>query len=78
MASRRILVLQGHPDPDDRQFGHALAGRHADGARDAGHVLGFVGIGSVRRTWVGMVEGITDRRRARWLESLHQLGAQGA
>ena len=196
MASRRILVLQGHPDPDARHFGHALASRYADGARDAGHelrivsiarldfpllrtkkgwesepvppalveaqqaiawaehivvffplwlgdmpallkgfleqvarpgfafaaasaggmgakllggrsarvvvtmgmpaliyrwyfrahsvrslernILGFVGIGPVHRTLIGNVEGMTAKRRARWLESLRELGALGA
>jgi len=196
MASRRILVLQGHPDPDDRHFGHALARRYAEGAREAGHelrivtvarldfpllrtkkgwesepvppvlveaqqaiawaehiavffplwlgdmpallkgfleqvarpgfafaaassggmgtkllggrsarvvvtmgmpaliyrwyfqahsvrslernILGFVGIGPVHRTLIGMVEGMPDKRRARWLEGLRELGARGA
>jgi len=196
MIPRRIVLLQGHPDPEAHHFGHALAGRYADGARAAGlevrsvqvarldfpllrtkndwesepvppalveaqraiewaqhivvffplwlgdmpallkgfleqiarpgfafaaasaggmgqkllggrsarvvvtmgmpalvyrwyfqahsvrslerNILGFVGIGPVHRTLIGMVEGMTDRRRARWLESLHDLGAQGA
>ena len=195
MTQRRILLLQGHPDPDARHFGHALASRYADGAREAGHevrsvqiarldfpllrtkkaweteplpptlveaqqaiawaqhivlffplwlgdmpallkafleqvarpgfafaaasaggmghkllggrsarvvvtmgmptlvyrwyfqahsvrslernILGFVGIGPIHRTLIGMVESMTDKRRAGWFASLHDLGAQG-
>jgi len=98
MIPRRIVLLQGHPDPDARHFRHALAGRYADGARAAGldvrseqvarldfplqrterNILGFVDTGPVHRTLIGMVEGVTERRRARRLEGLHDLGAQGA
>ena len=37
MDHRRILILQGHPDPDACHFGHALASQYADGARGARH-----------------------------------------
>lgn len=33
----RILVLQGHPDPQARHFLHALADAYVDGARAGGH-----------------------------------------
>lgn len=36
---RRILLLQGHPDPAGGRFGHALAQAYGDGARAAGHVV---------------------------------------
>lgn len=35
--ARRILVLDGHPDPDPRRFCHALADAYASGAVSAGH-----------------------------------------
>lgn len=35
--SRRILVLDGHPDPDDKRFCHALADAYAGAATTAGH-----------------------------------------
>ena len=35
--SRRVLVLNGHPDPAHRGLCQALADAYADGARDAGH-----------------------------------------
>lgn len=37
MDIRRILVIQGHPDPAGRHFGHALADAYTDGAAGAGH-----------------------------------------
>ena len=37
MSSKRILILQGHPDPAGGHFCHALAQAYADGAAAAGH-----------------------------------------
>jgi putative NADPH-quinone reductase len=34
---RRLLILQGHPDPDPARFCRALAASYADGATAAGH-----------------------------------------
>lgn len=39
MDTRRILLVQGHPDPAGRHFGHALADAYAEGAAEAGHEL---------------------------------------
>jgi putative NADPH-quinone reductase len=196
MVHRRILVLQGHPDPESSHFGHALAAGYADGARESGHdvrtlhiarvefpllrtkrgwesepvppalaeaqqaiawaqhivvffplwlgdmpallkgffeqiarpgfafatpsaggmgrkllggrsarvvvtmgmpalvyrwyfqahsvkslernILGFVGIGPIDRTLIGMVADMTSPQRVRWLERLHRLGVEGA
>lgn len=35
--SKKILIIDGHPDPDRGRFIHALADAYADGARDSGH-----------------------------------------
>jgi putative NADPH-quinone reductase len=35
--SKRILIIQGHPDAQTRHFGHALADEYAKGAQDGGH-----------------------------------------
>lgn len=35
--SRRILIIQGHPDPDAEHLCHALAAQYRDGAASAGH-----------------------------------------
>lgn len=37
--TRRILVLDGHPDPDPARYCHALADSYAHGAANAGHVV---------------------------------------
>jgi putative NADPH-quinone reductase len=34
---RRLLLIQGHPDPEPVHFGHALARAYAEGAQRAGH-----------------------------------------
>lgn len=34
---RRIVVIDGHPDPDPKRFGHALAAAYVEGATEAGH-----------------------------------------
>jgi putative NADPH-quinone reductase len=34
---RRIVIIDGHPDPDRTRFGHALAQAYEAGAREAGH-----------------------------------------
>ncbi|MEW6704770.1 MAG: NAD(P)H-dependent oxidoreductase [Pseudomonadota bacterium] len=39
MTTKRILLLQGHPDPGTPHLAHALAQAYADGARSAGHEL---------------------------------------
>jgi putative NADPH-quinone reductase len=39
MTSKRILIIQGHPDAKGRHLGHALAQAYADGAAEAGHKL---------------------------------------
>jgi putative NADPH-quinone reductase len=39
MSRKRILLIQGHPDPRGGHFGQALAQAYADGAAEAGHAL---------------------------------------
>jgi putative NADPH-quinone reductase len=36
---RRIVIIQGHPDPADGHLCHALAEAYAAGAREAGHAV---------------------------------------
>ena len=47
MAQRRIVVIQGHPDPDPRRLCRALADSYAAGARDAGHTVATVDIAAL-------------------------------
>jgi putative NADPH-quinone reductase len=37
MTARRILIIDGHPDPDRKRFCHAIADAYASGAKAAGH-----------------------------------------
>jgi putative NADPH-quinone reductase len=39
MPSKRILLIQGHPDPKGGHLGQALAQAYAEGAAEAGHAL---------------------------------------
>ncbi len=39
MTAKRIVVIDGHPDPHADRFMHALAKSYCDGARSAGHEL---------------------------------------
>jgi len=43
----RILILQGHPDPDPGHFGHALASAYAEAARAAGHTVETVTVATL-------------------------------
>ncbi|MBC7380058.1 MAG: NAD(P)H-dependent oxidoreductase [Burkholderiaceae bacterium] len=39
MNPTRILIIQGHPDPDEQHLCHALADAYAAGAAEAGHTV---------------------------------------
>lgn len=54
----RILLLQGHPDPAQRHFGHALSEAYARGAEAAGH--------DVRRIDVAQLDFPLLRSEAEW------------
>jgi putative NADPH-quinone reductase len=36
-VTRKIALIQGHPDPDAGRFGRALSAAYAESAREAGH-----------------------------------------
>lgn len=44
---RRLLLIQGHPDPQPGHFGHALADAYAAAAREAGHTLEWVTVAAL-------------------------------
>ena len=46
--AQRIVIIDGHPDTDERRFVHAIAAAYEKGARAAGH--------EVRRIVVGQLE----------------------
>lgn len=53
-----ILIIQGHPDSDQRHFCHALADAYAEAAEQAGH--------SVARVEVGRIDFPLIRRPDDW------------
>ncbi len=44
---RRIVVIQGHPDPDPARLCRALAGAYIDGATAAGHQVASVDLATL-------------------------------
>nr|WP_284617821.1 NAD(P)H-dependent oxidoreductase [Rubrivivax pictus] len=46
-TSRRLLLIQGHPDPAGGHYLHALAEAYADGARSAGHELRMLSVATL-------------------------------
>lgn len=46
-STRRIIILQGHPDPVGGHFCHALAQAYAKGATEAGHEIQVVSIATL-------------------------------
>jgi putative NADPH-quinone reductase len=57
-VSRRITLVQGHPDPDPARFCHALADAYAEGAAGGGH--------EVRRIEVAALDFPLLRSRHAW------------
>lgn len=56
--TRRIAILDGHPDPDRSRFVHALADAYAAGAAEAGH--------AVRRLDIATLDIPVLRSQAEW------------
>lgn len=48
MKSKRIVVIDGHPDPQPERFVHALAKSYCDGARAAGHEVRCIVVSQLR------------------------------
>ncbi|MGM0680343.1 MAG: NAD(P)H-dependent oxidoreductase, partial [Pseudomonadota bacterium] len=43
----KILVIQGHPDPDTSHYGHALEIAYSDAARAAGHEVETINVATL-------------------------------
>ncbi len=61
MTIKRILLIQGHPDPGEKHLGHLLADAYADGAASAGH--------QVRRVEVATLDFPLLRSQKDWNEA---------
>jgi len=70
--SARVVVTMGMPALVYRWYFRAHSVKSLER-----NILGFVGIGPIHRNLVGMIEGMTDAQRERWLETLRGLGERG-
>lgn len=70
--SARIVVTMGMPALVYRWFffAHSLKSLQRN-------ILGFCGIGPMRATLIGRIEGLNERQRAAWLDRLRALGEAG-
>lgn len=67
--SARIVITMGMPAFVYRWYygAHALKTlKH--------HILGFLGVGPIRSTLLGNIQGVTAERRASWLDDMEALG----
>ncbi|MBT2189048.1 NAD(P)H-dependent oxidoreductase [Sphingobium nicotianae] len=60
MTRKRLVVIDGHPDPDAGRFIHALANSYADGATAGGHEVRLIRLAALdfplvtsRQEWEG-------------------------
>ena len=70
--SARIIVTMGMPAPVYRWYfgAHGLKNLERN-------ILGFVGVKPIRSTLIGMVEGMSQEKRQRWLGNVKALGSRG-
>ncbi len=78
--SRRILLINGHPDPRPERFCAALADSYVAGAADGGHVLRRLEVGALNFPFIRTAEEfeseveppdiIVAQEQIRWAEHL--------
>jgi putative NADPH-quinone reductase len=71
--SARIIVTMGMPAFFYRWYYRAHSVKNLER-----NILAFCGISPARRTLLGMVEGVSDARRQRWLAQMRKLGSRAA
>jgi len=74
--ARRIVALDGHPDPRPERLGHALADAYAEGATSTSHEVRRVKLATLDLPLPGGVGGADRRRLESWLERMRALGAR--
>ena len=70
--SARVVVTMGMPALVYRWYFRAHSIKSLER-----NILGFVGIAPIHRNLVGMVEGMKDAQREKWLQALRGLGERG-
>ncbi len=71
--SARIVVTMGMP----AFFYRWYFGAHGLRSLER-NILGFAGIGPIRESLFGMIEGVSDARRRKWLERMRTFGRRGS
>lgn len=56
---RRILILDGHPDPRPERLGHALTNAYAEGALAAGHAVRRIALAGLNLPLITSAEAFT-------------------
>ena len=57
---RKILIINGHPDPRPERLCAALAAAYAEGAREAGHTVRRIDVGALDFPLIASAEVFTD------------------
>lgn len=50
--TKRVVVIQGHPDPAGGHFAHVLADAYADGAQVAGYEVRRIDVATLEFPWL--------------------------
>jgi putative NADPH-quinone reductase len=72
--SKRIVIIQGHPDPQGGHYGHALAEAYATGAREGDHEVEFIPVAELDfpllRTQIEWMDGAPPADIARGQQAI--------
>jgi putative NADPH-quinone reductase len=72
--SKRIAIIQGHPDPAGAHFGHALADAYAEEATAAGHEVKRIEVARIQFPWLQRKEDWDSALPASLQESQAAIG----
>ena len=59
--TRRILIIDGHPDPRPERLGHALAAAYAEGAKAGGHEVRTILVGALQLPLIRSADEFTSK-----------------
>ena len=60
--TRRIVVIQGHPDPEGGHLGHGLAESYAHAAEAAGHEVRRIEVARLKFPWLKSADEFEKRK----------------
>ncbi len=69
---KRVLILDGHPDPEPKRFVHALASAYRDGAQAAGHEVLITRLADLEFPWLRTQ---SDYKKGEPVESVRRVQA---